>query len=181
MTRRTHPPRLLLGMLLGAGFWFGACSVLSDNTSSESEIETAPFDGGAALPTVSEEDAARALRSLAAQPVFQAVTEGNDWEVAEVMPNVQEGGSISGIGIIIALARRVDSDGPWIYASCRGTRITEATAPFRGITTLGAVFDNEGTLLSFKPLLADGTTLLPPQSPRPSPQPCPPGFEDPEN
>ncbi|MGE3074745.1 MAG: hypothetical protein AB7N24_01340 [Dehalococcoidia bacterium] len=154
--------------------------MLSDDQSS-SELESAPFDGGAALPTVSGEDKARALRTLAAQPVFQAVTEGTGWEVAEVTPNVQEGGRISGMGIIIALSTRVDSDAPWIYASCRGTRITEATAPFRGITTLGAVFDSEGTLLSFKPLLADGTTLVPPESPRPSPQPCPPGFEDPEN
>lgn len=181
MTMRVPRPRLLLAVLLGAAFLFGAYSVLADDPWSEPELEFTPFHDGAELPTVSAEDEARALQALEAEPVFQAVTEGTHWEVAEVMPNIQEGGSASGIGMIIELGIPVDSDGPWLHASCRGTRVTEATAPFRGITTLGAVFDGEGTLLSFKPLLADGTTPLPPESLRPSPEPCPPGFEDPEN
>ncbi|MCA9854162.1 MAG: hypothetical protein KC482_11310 [Dehalococcoidia bacterium] len=182
MTIRIPRPRLLLAVLVGAALLFGAYSVVADDPSSEPELSFTPIDDGAELPSVSPEEADRALQVLEAEPVFQAVTEGVEWELAQVLPNAQEGGGVSGLALIIELATPVDSDGPWTYVTCRGTRVTQSPAPFRAITTLSAGFNGDGDLLRFKPLLVGGTSLIPPEGPLlPTLEPCPPGFEDREN
>lgn len=132
---------------------------------------------------VTDEEVQNARAALLADPTFSSLTEARPWEVLSEVPNLAEGGRKIGMGLIVELAAPVDSEGPWKQVRCQGTVSEEYRFLYKGVSTLGAGFDDEGRrLVSLRPLPSASMSFDKSDVARqPTQRPCPRGLEDKEN
>ena len=143
--------------------------------------DEAPVGIGEALE-VTEEEVALTLESLTADSTFIALTAGNEWSIAERLPNIDGQTSRKvGVALIIDLTPPVASSGPWKSLYCQGTVVQEYEFAYSGISTVLAVSTLSGELLALSPFPPGEASSNSPHAELPERPGCPIGFEDEEN
>ena len=136
---------------------------------------------GATAITDAERQAAHAL--LATNTTFVELVGGEPWAVASVELDRGEGGKRLGLALVVELPAKVDSEGPWRATRCRGSVTYDFTFPYRGVSSVFAVFRDDGTrLTALRPFPTASLTFDDADVARqPALPACPPGMEDAEN
>lgn len=177
MTIRVPHPRILLAVLLLVGLVGLVYTVTAEDPTDEPPLEAIPIGPQRELPTVTRDERASAEAALAADPVFAELTSKTSWKVTSELPGTVDGQKVH-VALIIELDTPLDSEGPWKAVHCKGTVSQEFYFPYKGVTTIGAIFDSGGTrLVGFQPLPSPSLTFSEDAPTVPAPQ-CPEGFED---
>ena len=153
-----------------SGIWilliaaFGACSTVLVLDYSPDEMEP-----------LTDSEREKALAIILGSEYFAKFVGTNGWSLDYVGRGVFPSG-IETHGVIFALSERLDSDGPWLYLICQGTRSIDLVERLRGITHISARVSPHGELIEFRPAMADALLPHEPHDIR-----CPFGLEPPSN
>ena len=158
MTLTIPHPRVLLAVLALVALAGIAYTVAADEGPKDPPLEFIPVGSAPELPRVTADEGAQARARLAADPVFSALATGGQWTVTAEVANTLEGKKV-GVGLVVQLGQPTDSEGPWKQLFCKGTVTVEHRFPYKGITSVGAVFDSQGRLIGLAPLMSPGTSL----------------------
>ena len=177
MDIRIPHPRVLVALLAFVAIAGGVYAATAQEDPVFQPVDAIPVGQEPELPQVTEEESTRARDALIDSAVFSSLSRGGDWDVVTEIPHTREGEKV-GVALVVELGTPADSRGPWTDLHCQGTVAQEFEFGYSGITTLGAVFDSDGTLVSLKPLRFASSDSESEIVPKPT---CPEGLEDKEN
>lgn len=103
-----------------------------------------PVIPGVPPPPVAVLDDETALAWIEAHPMFRAVVGSASYEVVVATATSGEG---RGRAFFLQFDEPLDSNGPWVSSSCRGTRLQQYSQQTSGIRLLGTGIEPDGTLV----------------------------------
>lgn len=116
-----------------------------------------PSDGGAAPPTVTDQEIAQAEAALKANPELAAIAGSRLWTsryIAPVFrPESADGSTIASAGLSfdVILDAPIDSNGPWRSLRCRTTQQFVHSSAWKNVTVLSVTVDFTGQVIELAP------------------------------